>query len=528
MFKTEFDFLKVSPLFLLIWRSQKIKHIKKRYRINTNYKNFKLRFFSVFAILSTLLIASCKKEVGFITDKNSKLKFSEDTVLFDTVFTQVGSATKQLKIYNPYKKKLLVKRIWLAGGNNSQFKLNIDGVPGNAANDIEIMPNDSLYIFAEVTVNPLNVNSPMIVSDSIFFETNESIQDVDLVAWGQDAHYIRPNTYIDGLPPLNIIARENENITWTNDKPYVIYGYAVVDSAACLTIAEGTRVHFAKNSGLWIYRFGCLNVNGTKAAPVVFQGARLDYDYREIPGQWDRIWINEGAISNINYAEIKNAFIGLQLEFLPPFGDFGNTLLNLRNTKISNMTAYGIYTKFFRLRANNVLVTNCAENTLAITMGGIYNFKHCTAANFYSGSAQRQSPSVIINNYNDGVIGPLDSCYFGNCILYGNIENEISIDSKPGQTFNYLFENSIIKIDPATNTSNTVNYNNIIKNPANITIDGISSQPLFIDISLLDYHLRPTAPGINGGLPAIGQQVPFDLDEYARDGQPDMGCYEYH
>jgi hypothetical protein len=474
------------------------------------------------------LIASCKKEVGFITDKNSKLKFSEDTVLFDTVFTQVGSATKQLKIYNPYKKKLLVKRIWLAGGNNSQFKLNIDGVPGNAANDIEIMPNDSLYIFAEVTVNPLNVNSPMIVSDSIFFETNESIQDVDLVAWGQDAHYIRPNTYIDGLPPLNIIARENENITWTNDKPYVIYGYAVVDSAACLTIAEGTRVHFAKNSGLWIYRFGCLNVNGTKAAPVVFQGARLDYDYREIPGQWDRIWINEGAISNINYAEIKNAFIGLQLEFLPPFGDFGNTLLNLRNTKISNMTAYGIYTKFFRLRANNVLVTNCAENTLAITMGGIYNFKHCTAANFYSGSAQRQSPSVIINNYNDGVIGPLDSCYFGNCILYGNIENEISIDSKPGQTFNYLFENSIIKIDPATNTSNTVNYNNIIKNPANITIDGISSQPLFIDISLLDYHLRPTAPGINGGLPAIGQQVPFDLDEYARDGQPDMGCYEYH
>ena len=528
MFKTEFDFLKVSPLFLLIWRSQKIKHIKKRYRINTNYKNFKLRFFSVFAILSTLLIASCKKEVGFITDKNSKLKFSEDTVLFDTVFTQVGSATKQLKIYNPYKKKLLVKRIWLAGGNNSQFKLNIDGVPGNAANDIEIMPNDSLYIFAEVTVNPLNVNSPMIVSDSIFFETNESIQDVDLVAWGQDAHYIRPNTYIDGLPPLNIIARENENITWTNDKPYVIYGYAVVDSAACLTIAEGTRVHFAKNSGLWIYRFGCLNVNGTKAAPVVFQGARLDYDYREIPGQWDRIWINEGAISNINYAEIKNAFIGLQLEFLPPFGDFGNTLLNLRNTKISNMTAYGIYTKFFRLRANNVLVTNCAENTLAITMGGIYNFKHCTAANFYSGSAQRQSPSVIINNYNDGVIGPLDSCYFGNCILYGNIENEISIDSKPGQTFNYLFENSIIKIDPATNTSNTVNYNNIIKNPANITIDGISTQPLFIDISLLDYHLRPTAPGINGGLPAIGQQVPFDLDEYARDGQPDMGCYEYH
>lgn len=487
-----------------------------------------MRLLAALCLLLVIFVASCKKEVGFISDKNTKLNFSEDTVLFDTVFTQVGSATRQLKIYNPYKKKLLVKRIWLAGGANSQFKLNIDGVPGNMATDIELMPNDSLYIFVEVTVNPLNVNSPMIVSDSVFFETNESIQDVDLVAWGQDAHYIRPNTYIAGLPPLNIIAKENENITWVNDKPYVIYGYAVVDSAACLTISEGTRVHFAKNSGLWIYRFGCLNVNGTKAAPVVFQGARLDYDYREIAGQWDRIWINEGATSNINYAEIKNAFIGLQLEFLPPFGNFGNTLLNLRNTKISNMTAYGIYTKFFRLHANNVLVTNCAENTLAITMGGIYNFKHCTTANFYAASTQRQSPSIVINNYNNGVIGPLDSCYFGNCILYGNIENEISIDSQPGQTFNYLFENTVIKIDPETNTSNTANFNNIIKNPANLTVDGNSVQPLFVNPGLLDYRLRANSPAINAGLPALGQQVPLDLDEYARDGQPDMGCYEYH
>lgn len=479
-------------------------------------------------IVLVVFASSCKKEVGFINDKNTKLQFSEDTVIFDTVFTQVGSATRQLKIYNPYKKKLLVKKIWLAGGANSQFKLNIDGVPGNSASNIEIMPNDSVYIFAEVTINPLNVNAPMIVSDSIFFETNESIQDIDLVAWGQDAHYIRPNTYIDGLPPLNIVAKENENITWVNDKPYVIYGYAVVDSAACLNIPEGTRVHFAKNSGLWVYRYGCINVTGTKSAPVVFQGARLDYDYREIAGQWDRIWINEGATCNINYAEIKNAFIGLQLETIVGRDNPDNTLLNLRNTKISNMTAYGIYTKFFNVRASNVLVTNCAETTLALTWGGKYSFRHCTSANFYSSGSQRQSPSVIINNYNSGQVFPLDSCYFGNCIIYGSIENEISIDSKSGQAFNYLFENSIIKIDPTTNTSNAANFNNIIKNPANITIDGASVQPLFVNPNLLDYHLRSNSPATNSGLAAVGLQVPYDLDEVIRDGQPDMGSYEFH
>jgi hypothetical protein len=134
----------------------------------------------------------------------------------------------------------------------------------------------------------------------------------------------------------------------------------------------------------------------------------------------------------------------------------------------------------------------------------------------------------VINNYNSAQVFPLDSCYFGNCILYGNIENEISINSKTGQPFNYLFENSLIKIDPTTSTTNTANYNNIIKNPPNITIDGASVQPLFSNINLLDFRLRANAPAINAGSVTIGSQIPLDLDEYARDGQPDMGCYEYH
>jgi hypothetical protein len=85
-----------------------------------------VRLLSALSLLFIITFTSCKKEVGFILDNNAKLNFSEDTILFDTVFTQVGSATKQLKIYNPYKKKLLIKRIWLAGGAGSQFKLNID------------------------------------------------------------------------------------------------------------------------------------------------------------------------------------------------------------------------------------------------------------------------------------------------------------------------------------------------------------------------------------------------------------------
>ncbi|MCZ2249912.1 MAG: hypothetical protein LC111_14230 [Bacteroidia bacterium] len=486
---------------------------------------FKYLFFIL--PLLALFVGGCKKEIGFTEESSSKLSFSTDTVIFDTVFTEVGSATQQFKIYNPYKKKLLVKKIWLAKGQNSLFRLNIDGVPGNTANNIELMPGDSLFVFVEVTINPLNSNTPMIVTDSVLFETNNNIQDIDLVAWGQDAHYIRPNTYINGLPPLNIIAKENENITWGNDKPYVIYGYAVVDSAAVLNIEAGARIHFAKNSGLWVYRYGSLQVNGTKDSPIIFQGARLDYDYRDIPGQWDRIWINEGSISNFNYAEIKNGFIGLQVETIIGRQNNDQTLVNLKNTKIYNMTAYGLFSRYYSIRGQNLLVTNCGENTVALTMGGNYNFRHCTFANFYSASTQRQSPLLVINNYNNNQVFPLDSCYFGNCIVYGGIENEISIDSKPGQNFNYLFENTLIKVSPTTNTDNTDNYKNIIKNPPNVVVNGSTTQPLFEDINKQDYHLKANAPAINAGLPLIGQQVPLDLDEHQRDPMPDMGCYEF-
>ena len=66
------------------------------------------------------------------------------------------------------------------------------------------------------------------------------------------------------------------------------------------------------NGGLWIYHDANLHVNGTKEHPVTLQGTRLEQSYAETPGQWDRIWINEGGTSTIDYAIIKNGFIGLQ------------------------------------------------------------------------------------------------------------------------------------------------------------------------------------------------------------------------
>src|SRR6188508_204263 len=151
----------------------------------------RLNFSFWFIILFSLVIAvsSCKKD-DLLTESSAKLEFSDDTIMFDTVFASLGSTTKQLKLFNRNSQPIRVSSIRLAGGNASTYRLNVDGLTGKSFSDVEIPAKDSLFIFIEVTIDPLNASTPYIVQDSIIFETNGNIQDVDLVAFGQYAHFI--------------------------------------------------------------------------------------------------------------------------------------------------------------------------------------------------------------------------------------------------------------------------------------------------------------------------------------------------
>ena len=59
------------------------------------------------AIVFIIIIASssCRKE-DFVTDSSAKLTFSNDTVIFDTVFVTVGSTTQWLQVYNNNSKSI--------------------------------------------------------------------------------------------------------------------------------------------------------------------------------------------------------------------------------------------------------------------------------------------------------------------------------------------------------------------------------------------------------------------------------------
>ena len=142
-----------------------------------------------------LILLSLLVYLGFSCERNSlyresdgMLAFSDDTVFFDTIFTTIGSTTKRFRIYNNYSQPLETSSIELAGGASSVFRLNIDGYNANSATRVEVPPKDSLYIFVEVTLDPNSIDSILAIHDSIVFNTNGNIQDVNLVAWGQDVH----------------------------------------------------------------------------------------------------------------------------------------------------------------------------------------------------------------------------------------------------------------------------------------------------------------------------------------------------
>lgn len=472
----------------------------------------------ILAIFALLVIYSCKKEESISNSPSLKLSFSADSVIFDTVFTSIGSATKQMRIYNNSDNKVNISNITLGNGDQSSYRINVDGEPGNVFTDIELSGGDSIYIFVRVTIDPQNNNNPYVVEDDIFFLTNGNEQSVKLVAWGQDANYILADTYVEGLPPYKIVADSMETVHWTNQKPYVVYGYAVINSYGKLIIDEGTNVYFHEGSGLWAYVDGELNVNGTFENPVTFQGDRLEDFYSDVPGQWDRIWLMEGRPGHdhvIENAIIRNAFIGIQAE---SFTRLTENTLKLHNVIIENMNGIGIFSRIFNIEASNAVVANCGAYNLALTGGGYYSFIHSTVTGFWPFSV-RNTPAVFINNYlldtNDQPIAIPLNINIDNSIIYGYNEDEFETDLDGGADSNYFFKNSILKT--SFDLSNTEIYTNVLKN----------EDPLFVNIEVNDYRIDSLSPAVARADQAIAATVPKDILNNQRMPLPDIGAYQF-
>lgn len=454
------------------------------------------RFFIVFVVLSALVssFCGCKKD-KLITDPSATVSFSQDSILFDTVFTSIGSTTRQIRVRNLNNQKINISSISFEKGPSSVFIMNADGISGKTINNIEILAKDSIYIFVQVNVNPnLPVSlSPFVIQDKMIFNVNGNQQTVELEAWGQNAHYHIPNKAIqfkNGYLPYSTVSTQNNvTVNWgggssgssDDDRPHVVYGWLVVDSTQTLKINPNVKVYFHQGAGLWVYRYGTLQVNGLKGSEVVFQGDRREQDYADLPGQWDRIWINEGSKNNyINYAIIKNNGIGIQASlfpfFIPP-----NTItydinapkrLKITNTIVQNCSNVGLYTVSFNTWMANSVICNTKGYSAAITNGGNAVFLHNTFANYFNQEGGREDlPCFHVDNYDGNNVWDYDSLYFGNCIIDGSRGNELetNIQTPTSAPIIYQFNSCLLKGTASTSSNfvnNVFNQNAQFEDPA--------------------------------------------------------------
>jgi len=452
-------------------------------------------FLFTLLIIGALSLTNCGKK-NFLSKQH--LTFSVDTLVFDTVFTSTGSATHQFKIYNPENRTVHIDEIELMGGENSPFRMNVDGLKGIKMQDIDLEGKDSLFVFVEVTLGINGQNLPMVVEDSIRFRTNGVDQYVKLAVWGQDAYF----HYHD----------LNEGI-WPNDKPHVIYGYAAVDSNKTLTIPAGTQIHLHKNALLYVYK-STLNVQGTLGNEVVFQGDRLEQSYKDVAGQYYGIYFQEALPSTIDYAIIKNGTAGVHL-YSKDASTASNYTLTLTNTLIQNQARYGVFIySGARVKAENCIISKNGTHSLLVLEGGDFNFNHCDVLGYGTSS----NPAIGLSNYytdastNTTNVGSIHTGVFRNCIITGNMETELGIDTLlvPGVEVNLQFDHCLIKYkDPPIDGF----YESILWN----------SPPLFIDVSKNDFKFSENSV-LNGN--GIFSSVITDIFGQPRNNPPDIGAIE--
>ena len=496
----------------------------------------------LFFIGILISVSSCRTDFETVASTGD-LVFSRDTIYLDTVFTNIGSSTYTLKVYNHGKNDINIPSIQLGKGLGSKYRMTVDGMSGNQGKvfeNVTLLAKDSLYIFVETTANIADANpTDFLYTDQILFDGGSNLQKVELVTLIQDAVFLYPKKFGDGTTETLPIGDEeiygfflDENdpingneLHFTNKKPYVIYGYAAVPSGKTAVFDAGTRVHFHANSGLIVAANASVNVNGAISTTdkleneVIFEGDRLEPDFSDVPGQWGTIWLTDGSTNHkFNHLTIKNATIGLLIQ------SNNGTTVSIKNTQIYDSSNYGILAQTAKINGENLVINSAGLAGLACTYGGDYKFTHCTFNNNWNSSSQ---VALLVNNYYAGAtpeVKNLTAATFNNCIIYGSYSNEMILNKKTGATFEYQFNNCLIKFNNTSNqytknpeyqfATDPIHYNAIIQNQS----------PNFFKIADNKLNIDETSAAFAKGNAAY--LVPLDIMGNTRTLPPDLGAYQ--
>jgi hypothetical protein len=456
------------------------------------------------SLLLALAIAAvcCRQE--FVSDSTATLRFSSDTLRFDTIFSPLGSTTFSCKVYNPSDKNLLFDEVRLRSEGASPFRMNVDGRSGYSVGNVKLAKKDSLFIFLEV-----KKNETLLLTDAVVFVVNgvELASRLEVVAYGQDAVvFDRDTSPCDGY-------------TFTAEKPYILNGVVTVDSDATVTVAAGAKLYFDTKAGVDVN--GTLKVEGTPENPCIFSFPRYnDPWYRNAVEQWRGVSISPTGCASVSGARITGAQCAFDVS--GPQNTATGVQLTLSNSVVE-IADIGVRVSFGKVVADNCLFARYYSNAVLV-QGGQCSFYHCTLT-----SKTYLSVLVTLQNYillekrgqrktYDTIPVPLEVT-FVNSIIYGENATGISIREQKHipADLNLTLTCCLVKPD-SYDLSSSDTSGNII-----------NQDPMFRDVAKNDFHLSEGSPAINAGLDEFAIKYPVDANGYNRSTSNDrsMGCYAY-
>lgn len=475
-------------------------------------------------ILCLLLgMVSCKQD-QVSNDPNLRLSFSHDTVLFDTVFTAMGSSTKRVMVYNPNRNALQIDQVSMREGKH--FHINLDGENNvERLHDITLRGGDSLFLFVRTFIDPLSENSPVLIEDDIVFGVNGKIQHIRLQAYGQNVEKIQGKNGLKVYP---------QHLTLTNQRPYLIYDTVAVGGD--LTIEAGTTVYMHKGAVLYVY--GNMTASGTKEQPIIFRGDRLDRMFDSVPyrmasGQWDGIYLlhAQGDVSphyTLDYVDILSGDMGLYV--YSETAEVPLPQLTLKNSRIHNHSIYGLVVQNVDAEVVNCEISNCASYCVYLA-GGKHQFVHNTIASYYgypytnmnihNNILAEDVAAVYINNLSKNKAKTNSSFY--NCIITGGRKQSLMVATPLPDYYEGRFEGNYLRSD---SLDATYAKNNVYATDSDSCVFR-NVYYLSEEYHYYDFHLDSLSPARGIGDSITVLTYPTDREGYRRKSKPDAGCYEY-
>lgn len=360
-------------------------------------------FLPIIAIL-VVFCCSCIED-GIDTSPASQPVFSVDTLDMGVTFTGQPTPTSRFTVRNPHSKILSISRISLRDGADKRFRLNVDGFAGTEFNNVEIRPNDSIYVFVEATL-PVNSSAALSECTSLLdFTTNGVTRSVVLLARGQD---------VDRRHGAVITA----DTVWTPQYPFQIFDSLVVAPGATLTLRPGVTLHFHDKAYMRVY--GSLLTEGTTEAPVQMCGDRTgnvvgSISFDLMASQWEGVhFAPESRGNRLSHTSIRNTVAGIVADSL--------SQVSFLNCRLRNSAGYALTARYADISLTGTEVAEASSGVMAL-MGGNITVNHCTIANYYLFSALGGEAVQFYhwNNESDNGSGmPLMSASFSNTVIYGN------------------------------------------------------------------------------------------------------------